>query len=43
MGGTIEEDEEEKDNSANVFVTNNTSIIKIMPPLFIGNLVVGQL
>ncbi|XP_030971472.1 putative disease resistance protein RGA3 [Quercus lobata] len=32
MGGTIEE-EEEKDNSANAFVTNNTPKIKIMPLL----------
>ena len=31
MGGTIEE--EEKDNSANAFVTNNTPKIKIMPLL----------
>ena len=31
MGGTIEE--EEKDNSANAFVTNNTPKIKIMPRL----------
>ena len=42
MGGTIEE--EEKDNSANAFVTNNTPKIKIMPLLhslqicFCGNL-----
>ena len=33
MGGTIEEEEEEKDNSANAFVTNNTPKIKIMPRL----------
>nr|XP_023890800.1 putative disease resistance protein RGA3 [Quercus suber] len=33
MGGTIEEEEEEKDNSANAFVTNNTPKIKIMPLL----------
>ncbi|XP_075664813.1 putative disease resistance protein RGA3 [Castanea sativa] len=33
MGGTIEEVEEEKDNSANAFVTNNTPKIKIMPLL----------
>ncbi|XP_030971714.1 disease resistance protein RGA2-like [Quercus lobata] len=32
MGGTIEE-EEEKDNSANAFVTNNTPKIQIMPRL----------
>ncbi|KAM3749878.1 hypothetical protein ACB098_05G219200 [Castanea mollissima] len=32
MGGTIEE-EEEKNNSANAFVTNNTPNIKIMPLL----------
>uniref|UniRef100_A0A7N2LV59 Uncharacterized protein n=1 Tax=Quercus lobata TaxID=97700 RepID=A0A7N2LV59_QUELO len=32
MGGTIEEEEEE-DNSANAFVTNNTPKIKIMPLL----------
>ena len=31
MGGTIEE--EEKDNSANAFVTNNTPKIIIMPRL----------
>uniref|UniRef100_A0A7N2LTM2 Disease resistance protein RGA3 n=2 Tax=Quercus lobata TaxID=97700 RepID=A0A7N2LTM2_QUELO len=33
MGGTIEEEEEEKDNSANAFVTNNTPKIQIMPRL----------
>ncbi|KAL4629304.1 hypothetical protein ACB092_05G296300 [Castanea dentata] len=33
MGGTIEEEEEETDNSANAFVTNNSPNIKIMPLL----------